>query len=392
MLPNIQNCKLQTTRVMNFRSFYWALITGTVTIFAIIVTSLGWIGSQSAISLVLGGNHKLPQAVKFLPKQSPAMVSLLTNPDKLYAWREVSLPWERRKRDHTHWQKWSNDLFAKIGFDYQKDLKPWLEDEITFAITTLDLDRNPGNGLQTGYLLGLKTKNTQLAQASINKYYQEQEKIVSESYKGVKIRSHLVASHPADNVPWSSAVVGDFVLFANQPQILKTAINQAQAVNLNLANADTYQKALGNISQPHIAIAYIDVVNASAWLDKSLIQSSPKDILSASLSINASGLTANTVLAKNQAAKFEQNSPETQSILDNPELNQIFESLPFDSHDFAYIDLQQQNSLLEANIPLYKVTKLAIKSLLPHLKAISIKNLDPQENLTRARIVFELDA
>ena len=377
---------------MKFRSFYWALITGTVTIFAIVVIGLGWIGTQSAIGLVSGGHHKFPQAAKFLPKQSPAMVSLLTNPEKLYAWRVVSLPWSQRHRDRTDWQRWSNGLFAKIGFDYQKDLKPWLKDEITFAITSLDLDRNPRNGLQAGYFLGLQTNNSKLAQASIDKFYQGQENIVVESYKGVEIRSHIATRNQSDLKPWSSVVVGDFVLFANQPQILKKAINQAQAVNLNLANADNYQEALSKISKSHIAITYIDVVNTSAWLDKSLIQSSPQDTLSASLSINASGLTARTILAKNQTYKSEPNSQVVKSILDNPELNQIFKSLPFDSNNFAYIDLQQQNSLLEETIPLYKVTKLAIKSLFPHLKAIAIKNLDPQENLSRAKIIFELDA
>ena len=379
---------------MKFRSFYWALITGTVTIFAIVVIGLGWIGTQSAIGLVSGGHHKLPQAAKFLPKQSPAMVSLLTNPEKLYAWRVVSLPWGNRQRDRIDWQRWSSGLFARIGFDYQKDLKPWLKDEITFAITSLDLDRNPRNGLQAGYFLGLQTNNPKLAQTSIDKFYQGQENIAVESYKGVEIRSHVVTRNQAELKPWSSVVVGDFVLFANQPQILKKAINQAQAVNLNLANADNYQEALSRISKSHIAITYIDVVNTSAWLDKSLIQiqSSPQDILSASLSINASGLTASTVLANNEASKSELNSSVAKSILDNPELNQIFESLPFDSHNFAYIDLQQQNSLLEETVPLYKVTKLAVKSLFPHLKAIAIKNLDSQENLSRAKIIFELDA
>lgn len=376
---------------MKFRSFYWALITGTATILAIVVISLGWIVTQSAVGLVSGGHNNLPQAARFLPKQSPAMVSLLTNPEKLYAWRVVSLPWERRKRDRTDWQRWSNSLFAKIGFDYQKDLKPWLKDEVTFGITTLDLDRDARNGLQVGYLLGLQTSNTQLAQTSIDKFYQGQENIAVESYKGVQIRSHSAAISKTGIVPWSSVVVGDFVLFANQPQILKTAINQAQAVNLNLANADNYQATLNTISQPRVAIAYIDVVNTSAWLDKSLTQSSPQDILSASASINASGFTAYTTLAKNQATRFKQNSSLAESIFDNPELNQIFESLPFDRNNLAYIDLQQQNSLLDETIPLYKVTKLAIKSLFPHLKTISIKNLDSQSNLNQAKILFELD-
>ena len=38
-------------------------------------------------------------------------------------------------------------------------------------------------------------------------------------------------------------MVGDFVLFANSPQIIHEAINQAQAVDLNLEQLDRYQTA-----------------------------------------------------------------------------------------------------------------------------------------------------
>ena len=46
---------------MKFRSFYWALITGTATIFALVVISLGWVTTQSATGLVAGGQNKLPR-------------------------------------------------------------------------------------------------------------------------------------------------------------------------------------------------------------------------------------------------------------------------------------------------------------------------------------------
>ena len=86
------------------------------------------------------------------------------------------------------------------------------------------------------------------------------------------------------------------------------------------------------------------------------------------------------------------NSVTTKSFLDNPELQQILASLPFDNQNSAYVDIKSGKSLLEDKIPLYKVSKLAIQSLFPHLKAIAIQNLGKQENISRANILFKLDS
>ncbi len=374
---------------MKFRSFFWALITGAAIVFAIAMSSLGWIATQSPINLVKGGVNTLPQAAMFMPRQAPAMVSLLINPEKLYAWREVSLPLKDRNSDRQQWQKWKTSLLNKIGFDYQQDIKPWLGDEITWGITSIDYDRNSSNGTQPGYLLAAATRNTNQAQESLRSFYREKDNVTSEQYKGANIISQS-AKVKSNTVPWASVVVGNFVLFANQPQILKEAINQAQAVSLNLANTDYYQTALGEIKKPHVGLAYLNVLGTSAWLNKSptLTKLNPEQILSASLSIHRSGLTANTALI--DINKPAENSQTVQTFLDNPELQKIFASLPFDRQNFAYIDLQERTSLLEEQIPLYKVTKLAIQSLFPRLKAIAINNLGDREDAGISRTKLNL--
>ena len=376
---------------MKSRSFFLILATGSIAIFLFAVASLGWIVTHSPINLLSGGVNKFPQAAVFVPKQAPVMVSLLTNPEKLNALRQVSLPLERRQRDRQEWQQWETNLLAKIGFDYRRDIKPWLGDEITLAITSLDYDRNPYNGTQPGYILATETKNTQLAQESLRTLFAEQANLTIEQYKGADIISQSSGKTLASSTVWASAVVGNFVLFANQPQILKEALNQAQAVNLNLEQADYYQTALSIIKPPHIGVAYINILGASAWLDKSSVLTTPnvEQILSLSLSIEQSGLAAQTALIGFSDAASSQTQT---SFLDNPELRQIVNSLPFDRHNSTYIDLRDGKSLLDEQIPLYKVTKLAIQSLFPHLKAIVINNLGNQDGISRASILFKLDA
>ena len=368
---------------MKFPFFFRTLVAGAIAIFLVSLLGLGWVATHSSINLLTGGVNYFPQATVFLPKQTPAMVSLLTNPEKLYGLRQVTLPLKARRRDRQEWQQWSEDLFAKIGFNYRQDIKPWLGDEVTFAIASLDRDRNFGNGVQPGYILATANTSSNLAQKCLRDFYSDRENSSLEQYKGANI-----ISPDRQSSLWSTVVVGDFVLFANHPQILKEAINQAQAVSLNLQQSTDYQTAIARIQQPHLGIGYFDVLGLSAWLDKSTVATygNNKQTLSLSLSVKNSDLAAQTILIK------PDNSSVAPSFLNNPQLQQIFNSLNFDDSNSAYIDLQSGRSLLEDRIPLYKVSKLAIRSLFPHLKAIVIQNLERDNYLSRASILFKLDS
>ena len=373
---------------MKFPSWFWILITGTVTVFLVTVLGWGWLVSQSSVKLLTGGVNTFPQSVVFLPKQTPGMVSLLVNPEKLHGWREVTLPLTQRNRDRRAWQQWEQDLFHKIGFDYRRDIKPWLGEEITVAITSLDYDRRPQNGVQPGYLLAVATVNSSRSQACLQEFYRQQElnNVTLQQYKGVNIIAPQSGNKGIDF--WSSAIAGNTVLFANHPQILQQAINQAQAVSLNLSQSEDYQAAINKLQPPHIAIAYLNVSAISAWLDKSTVPITPsnRQIFSGSLALKQSDLFAQTWL---QVATLGESSSH-QSFLNYPELQQIIDSLPFDTHNLAYIPLQTGKSLLEEQIPLYKVSKLALKSLFPYLKAIAIRNLGIEDRLQRTEILFEL--
>ena len=370
---------------MKFRSFFWTITVSSIAIFLSGIVSLGWIASQSSLGLLTGGVNYFPAGTAFVGKQAPAMVSLLTNPEQLDALRQVTLPLTKRRSDRAQWQQWEQDLVAKIGFDYRQDFKPWLGDEITFAIANLDSDRNSDNGVQPGYILAAKTKNTRLAQEHLREFYRQHNGKI-EPYKG----ANIISSGKTSSI-WSGVVLGDFVLFANRSQILKEAIERALAVDLNLQHSDYYQTALSKITQPHIGIGYVDVLRLSAWLDKSTLLGRADDRqIAVSLSIRGSNLAAQIALIDEKNPS--NNSSVNQSFLDNPEFKQILASLPFNQDNLAYIDIKGKKSLLEDKIPLYKITKLAIQSLFPHLKAIAIQDLGKEDNVRRADILFKLDS
>ena len=370
------------------RSFIRILITGAIVFLMLTIVSIIAIASQSSIGLLRGVNT-LPSGTAFIPKQAPAMVSVLANPEQLYGIRQVTLPLAKRQSDRQEWQKWLRNNFNKLGLDYRQ-LKPWLGNELTLAVTSLDYDRNLDNGVQPGYLLAAKIKNTQLAKESLENFDSQQDRVSVDRYKGANVVAY--SSQSKRFSIRSSAIVGDFVLFANHPQIIREAINQAQAVNLNLEHSDKYRQAVANITKPHIAIAYIDVPKTLAWQDRSgvveLYESNIDRTLNGFLSIDQRDLIAHTAL--NNSTEDRDSFKVLRSLLNNSELEQIFEYLFVQSEGSSYVDLTAKTPV-STQTPFYEVAKSAIKGLFPHLEAIAIKDRGSENKIARTEILFKLD-
>ncbi|MFO5529502.1 MAG: DUF3352 domain-containing protein, partial [Cuspidothrix sp.] len=120
------------------------LVAGIIALVLISITRFSGFLGKSPVSFVVSNSQ--PAAGMFVSKLSPAMVSLLVNPDTLQTLEQKG-----------ELSQLKNRLLAKSNLDYQNDIKPWLSDEITLAVATIDIDRDPTNGLQTGYLMALKT-------------------------------------------------------------------------------------------------------------------------------------------------------------------------------------------------------------------------------------------
>jgi hypothetical protein len=288
---------------MKSRFLFLTLAFVAVTFSLLAVTSWYWILSQSPLNLLGGGVITYPSAAVFVPKQAPVMVSLLANPEKLESLSQLTVPISQRRQSHQEWQELKNNLLAKTGLDYERDLRPWLGEEVTVAVTSLDYDRNEANGVQPGYLLAIATKDRELAKEFLQLSYSQQAiankvDLAFEQYQGVNLIYQRQKQNSQQPKVWASAVIGDFVLFANYPQVLEEAINSVQAVDLNLTHAVAYQNALKTIVQPRIGLAYLNLPGASAWVGKSATPLTPniEQMLTVTLSLNPQGLIAQTAL------------------------------------------------------------------------------------------------
>lgn len=266
-----------------------------------------------AIALVLltacGGN--LPknsmssQGVTFISKQSPLVVSFLTS-------------WQQNQPQV---EKALKIFLGKQNLDYRKDIQPWLGSEITLAVTDLDFDHEASNGVQPGYLLIAATKDEAKSREFLQTWLSQ--KLIAGSelaftpYKGTQLiyPQEANAETPVDAVnsmaessPMSSeiasTVVGDrFVLIANHPQVLRQAINNAQAVDLSLANSLSYQKTMGSLKQSRLGWGFINLPALTAWLGKhgELTQEPPFASLAIAISAQNQGLVATTALITGDA-------------------------------------------------------------------------------------------
>lgn len=260
------------------------------------------ISALVAIVLVLGAiagcgsnldvaKKEAPQGVIFVSKHSPLAFSLLAG------WQQI--------QQQPPVAQVLKSLLTKQNLNYKKDIAPWLGEEITLAVTDLDFDHEPANGVQPGYLLVATTKDGAKSQEFLQTWLSQ--KLLAGTalnftpYKGTQLIYPQGEEAGDSSSQFASTVVGDrFVLIANHPQVLRQAINNAQAIDLSLASSPSYQQTLASLDQPHWGLGFINLPAVTAWLGKhgELTQEPPFSSLAIALAPQDRGLVATMALTQ----------------------------------------------------------------------------------------------
>lgn len=276
------------------RSFIGFIVAGAIALLVIAIAGFYWFFGKSPANLIASTSRSA--SAIFVSKLSPVMVSLLANPDRLQALEQEE-----------ELSKLKTSLFAKSGIDYKQDIQPWLGDEITLAITTLDIDRDRENGQQPGYLLALATEQPEKSREFVELLFSKRAlggaNLAVEQYKGVKLiydNQEVITEGKIQNPKseiqnyLAGAVVGEgFVLFANDPKVLRDAINNVQAPDLNLTTSPEYQKASKQLPKGGLAVAFLNLPIVAKWQGLEL----PEQLYNSqiiSLALNPKGLLAET--------------------------------------------------------------------------------------------------
>ena len=286
---------------MKVRLVFISIILTAILLVSTAAGGLYWILQQSPLFLLGNNTSSESAAAMFVPRQAAMMVSLLVNPDRLEVLQQLKTPIGKRRRLHRELNQVKKTLLASTGLDYGKDIQPWLGSEITLAVTSLDFDRQPDNGVQPGYLLVLEAKDPELAKEFLQLSFSRQaiagtSDLVFETYKGVNLI--YKGTETPENTTFTSGVVGNYVLLANHPKVLRSAINNVQVPDLNLKSAPYYQEALSAIEEARVGIAFFNLPYFSAWSTSTEVPETPEtqQMLTLALDLKSQGLTAETAL------------------------------------------------------------------------------------------------
>lgn len=225
----------------------------------------------------------------FVSKQAPVMISIL-NPEKL------------QSLDKGENSFLKSDFFKNSGIDFRKDVQPWLGNEVTLAVTSLDFDRDPDNGKSPGYLLAMTTKSPEKSREFVQLFFSKRvlagADLSVEDFAGIKV----ITDAPKDKETLAGAVVGDkYVLFANDPKVLREAINNAQAPDLSLTSSKKYQD-ISQLSAKSYGAAFLNLPIVAEWLGLKLpIQNFDEQLVT--LVPVSKGLLAQTVALPTQELK-----------------------------------------------------------------------------------------
>jgi hypothetical protein len=250
---------------MKLRSLTIAIIVGMVALLVVGTNAYGWISAHRSMLLLTRDRSQPPATAIFVPKTAPAAISLLANIDDLASLNRLATPSAQRQPAYQAIKKWKQQLGDRLHLDYQREIAPWLGEELTVAMTDLDFDRRPQNGLQAGYLAVLSSRNAKVSSEKIQAWWDKQvtaKKLEFESYQGVNI-----GYNHRDRL--ASAIVGDrYILFANHPKVLREAINNLQTPNLSILENPDYQQVLAANNHHKIGVGYARFADLQGWLGK----------------------------------------------------------------------------------------------------------------------------
>ncbi|MBW4462608.1 MAG: DUF3352 domain-containing protein [Nodosilinea sp. WJT8-NPBG4] len=260
---------------MKFRSFIRPLAIAAGLVLVLGLGLLGRLTLNTPLYLIERGGQAQPQALQFVPKQSPVVASVLVRPDRLASlWEYLAAPRLRQETRHDQ-ELIAQALLANTGLNYSRDIQPWLGEEVTAAMVTPDLDQDPTNGTTPGYLVALACNDSAAAQAALELYWQNRaiagDALTFEDFSGNRLiyaRRSAPRSAQAETASLATALVANrYVLATNHPDVLRQALTAAQSTDLNLQSDRRYKAALGKLPSQRVGLLALNLPTVSQWLN-----------------------------------------------------------------------------------------------------------------------------
>ena len=261
-------------RPIKFRTFILPLAIAAGLVLVLGVGLLGGLALRTPLYLLDRGGQAVPEALQFVPKQSALVASVLTRPDRLaQLWDYLAAP-KQRQTLRADRERLERAMLAQTGLTYERDLQPWLGEEITVALVTPDLDQDPSNGLTPGYLVALSCQDADQARSTLELFWQNRalagDPLTFEDLGGARLiysrASGTLGSAPGFAPLATAMVTNRFILVANDPAVLRQAMVAAQSVGDNLRSNGRYRLALKTLNQARVGLLAVNLPQVDRWL------------------------------------------------------------------------------------------------------------------------------
>ena len=314
--------------------FFGGLIALMLMLIAAGISGFLILRANSPLALLQGGDRPIAAATAFVPASSPFTLSLLTQPDKLVALQRALLqakgsaaeataskrgaqPGSQLAKQLTPQQQAEREveqlkqsLLTNTGLDYERDIRPWIGNEVTFASTDVDLDRDRSNGQQAGYLVAVEiaADKQQQARECLQLFWQRQ------ALAGKSPRSEQTSGVRVLYGGTATALVGDrFVIFANDVRVLRRSIRAAQSAT-NLAQNRAYRQSVAQLPKDRLGLAYLNTATLNGANLNGVSLSGAKtapSFIAVSLGLTRTGIAVEVQLADAAPANFVSTSAGT---------------------------------------------------------------------------------
>ncbi|MBT9310711.1 DUF3352 domain-containing protein [Leptothoe kymatousa] len=202
-------------------------------------------------------------------------------------------------------------LLEPLAIDFDNDVRPWLGNNMAFAVTDSDVDRDRSNGRQTGYLWVAEIADSERLREFLELFWQRQ------SVAGIELEFAqtngvpLIAGTASADQSLVTAIVDKrTLLVANDPQVLRQSLRVSQAPQLQMPERNCCQPIWLTLRIPGV----IDWLGLALPKEQQFLTADHWQQLWALGEISPQGLAINTQLATLGQVRSGADAPVTDSV------------------------------------------------------------------------------
>ncbi|MEM8808147.1 MAG: DUF3352 domain-containing protein, partial [Cyanobacteria bacterium P01_G01_bin.38] len=214
------------------------------------------------VSHTLSQPGKLPAGIKLVPQDTVMTLSISTQENQWTRLRQFGTPETQRTFDN-FLLKWRDQLLTVNGYQFKRDIKPWVGDEMTVVFLPAANPSSPD--LETDMVIILPIADRAKARALMAEP-KGNTRWVGRDYKGVQIQS---VTTPTGETFETTVIDTDWVVVGQTPKAVEKIIDIAEGAASVFQTAG-YRQAISRIDDPQaFAHLYVNLPAAKQLIEPS---------------------------------------------------------------------------------------------------------------------------